>query len=563
MQLEYEIPTPFVFQIAQPWILYNGRLFQVGDESIDVEEKEEDIETQGLTEEAQASDRLFLDSSSYSLEEIETAAGLEGLFYEKNARAIEHFQEDYMRRAVNNEFISRNSLDQELRRNKVLSLLIHKILPVITNFSLDDQVNRLIMEEEGISTASQEQNFLNILATQAGNSSRRRAQSTQPAENYPREVQRDMQEQKRRLVERINSEYRQFEIAHQDAPRSDERESSILSRLSQEIERNIGRRSRSRSVEDRYSPLQDGSILTSQLFPDRNIMCYSGGIYELASAADWASYFEGHITSRFMGRLRRLPKTATPQEIYNLIRDNLQEVEKRYQSRILNKLRSAHVKINDEYYFPILFQDDDINAVELLYKKLIEKQVKLSAIDHNEFQTAQMCEISRQREQLSRIADLTNFELNGAGYEYKDGRYWAFVTTPEFALKSPHISSERRYLPFRPAKIGVSISYDSSRDKFIIGDPVVMNQYKHPFLSGYSSMQQICLGHYHSSDARNLPVEQAVLTLLTKAKENILMGYRSGSNPYKRLTSEYFSEGWMTKREMERRGLVCLNDFSN
>ena len=57
-----------------------------------------------------------------------------------------------------------------------------------------------------------------------------------------------------------------------------------------------------------------------------------------------------------------------------------------------------------------------------------------------------------------------------------------------------------------------------------------------------------------------MPIEQKVLTLLSQAKKTLMMGYRTGRNPYIKLHKENW-RNWLTKEEVEARGLVCLNEF--
>lgn len=523
MELEFDLPTPLVFTIGEPWILYRGRLYQTGDPMEDV------------------SDNYFeLNGMKFGLGEIATPKRLEELYFLRHSDGIERASQDYMRRAANTEYRSKKAIEEELGRNKVLSLLITKVLPVITNFNADEKISRMIEEEQGI---EHEGSFLDQMLTNTG-SARSGYHSSDSAA-----VQRDAQNQKARLLENIARQYGQFEISNNGFQQAN----GIIDQLSQAIENRIGAE---------ISPLLDGSILSSQIFPGRNIMYYKKGIYELVEAREWIGYFRQFIEPGFYRRLQRIPASREPDEIYDIIKENLQLVEKRYLSRLINKLKTSKLKISGRYYFPILMQGENLDEVLSLYKKLIEKQVKLAAVEHNEFQTLQMSEIARQREQLSRIADLHSFELNGAGYELKDGGYYVYVTTPEFALKSPHFSDAKHYLPFPPAKIGVKVSYDNYAEKYVIGNPLVMNQYRHPFLSARASMQQICLGSYKPSSARVLQPDQAIQTLLSKAQEIIMMGYRRGNNPYQsnELTKDRW-RSWITKREMERRGLVCLNDF--
>jgi hypothetical protein len=356
-----------------------------------------------------------------------------------------------------------------------------------------------------------------------------------------------------RNVEKINREYRNYERGH--SLNSIGAEETSLHSLNQLLA-NEGEGTAY------INQLDDGSILNTHVLPGRKVMFYNNKIHELVNATEWISYFQRYIDRRFYRRLQSFPSSNHPQELYDIIRENKSLIEKRYVSRILNKLQTTLIKLEGNYYFPITLDNDNSEEVPSLYKKLIEKEIKLRAVEHNEFQTIQMYEISKQREQLARIANLEKFDLNGAGFERRESVYYAYVTTTPYALKSPHIDDERKYLPMPPAKIGVSITYSQyGQGQFIIGKPVVMNMYKHPFLPQRAEMQGICLGQYHLDYRSFSSPEESVMNLLSKAKEIILMGYRTGSNPYVHLHKSNW-RGWITKEEVQERGLVCLNDFS-
>lgn len=533
MQLEFNLPTPLAFLIAEPWILYKGRLFQPA-ESI------EDL----------ADDYVEFNNGKLNLEEIESPKGLEELYFIKYSREIERFESQFMRRAANAEYRSASVIEQELGRNKILSLLVTKVLPVITNFNLDDQLSKMIEEEQG---RAHQDNFIEIMASNS-----RRRSSSSSSSRQSANIERELQRQKQSLIDTISREYRQFEVERNTNNHNAEPRNAVLSQLAHAIE------SRGAHVQE-ITPLEDGSILTSHIFPGRNIMFYNNGIYELVTVPEWISYFQQHINPGLYRTLQRTPATRHPHEVYDQIKENLSQVEKMYLSSLMNKLKTSMVKLEGKYYLPILMKEDKADVILLLYKKLIEKEVKLKAIEHNEFQAVQMYEISKQREQLERIANLDRFDLNGAGYEKQNDVYYVYVTTPEYALKSPHIRGEKRYLPMPPAKIGVGVYYDSHSRRIVVSNPVIMNRYRHPFIPYRGEpMYGICLGTYDPSRAKHKPPEEAIMTLLSKSKEIILMGYRRGSSPYPdNSLKESLWRGWITKREVERRGLVCLNEFDD
>ena len=527
MELEFNLPKPLVFEIAEPWIIYGGRIFQP--ESPVGFANDNYIELNGKT---------------FLLNEVEIPIRLEELYFIRYKDVIEEFEKDYMKKAISTEYISKKSIEEQIGTNKVLSMLVTDVLPVITHFSLEDRISEIIDKEKGVSHGT---NFIDVMASQTYHSDNLHINRDTSSSS----LRSELRKQKDYLIKSISKEYKKYEINHTNR-RSNH--NSVMDQLVKEIERNI--------PSPNNQQFEDGSILNTQIFPKRNSMYYNKDIYELIDSSEWVSYFEKYIDPNFYKTINCVPSSMDPKLVYKTIRDGSHLIHRKYLSRLLNKFESSKLKINGSYYFPILMQDEKINDMIILYKKLIEKQVKLKAIEHNEFQAVQIYEISKQREQISKIVNLDSFELNGAGYEKKSRTYYVYVTTPPYALKSPHIYDSRKYLPMNPAKIGVEVSYDNSSMNFNIDNPVVMNLYKHPFLEKRSAMQAICLGKYSPSSARRLPPAQAIMTLLSKAKENIMMGYRSGSNPYIPLEKENW-RGWITKDEVERRGLVCINDFDD
>ena len=564
MDLEFDLPKPLAFLLAQPWILHEGRIYQPG-----------------RIEGGEAENYIELNSKKFSLAEIETAKGLEDFYFLKNAQDIERCEQEYMQRAVNTEFRSTENINRELSRNKVLHLLVDKVLPVITRFNTDDQLTMLIEEEEnGVAHNDNpnNDNFINAMAEAVSNQTQRdnRNRNTQDADGA---MQRELQQQKRRLVSAINQEYAQYE--HQPARQRRQRretidttrnaQGAVLDQLAQAIEStyaNVAPRN-ARQERQRAQPLRDNSILTSHLFPQRNIMAYANGVHDLVTAAEWISYFEEHIERGFYRQLQGMSPSRDPDEIYETIKNRKDQVEKRYLSRLILKLQTSRLKISGDFFFPIKIEEQSLDGIEQVYKKLMEKDIKLKAIDHHEFQTEQLAQIQSQREALSRIANLEKFDMEGAGYEKIGEEYFAYVTTPEYALKGIRVNGPDNYLPMAPAKVGVSVSYRNNQ--FVIGNPVIMNDYQHPFLFGMGrhSMRQICLGTYayrnnpyrRDGTMRSAVPEKRILDLLSKATEILMMGYVTGRGEHIRVDKHNFS-GWTTKQEIERRGLPCYNDFT-
>ena len=225
-----------------------------------------------------------------------------------------------------------------------------------------------------------------------------------------------------------------------------------------------------------------------------------------------------------------------------------------YQKRIRNKIISSRINIDGKSYIPLYSEKSD--GIIQKYKKLIEREIKIEAVEENADQTLKLADLAKQRKSLEDLAKKNKFEKNGAGFEKKSSSYYVYVKTGKFAMKSPH---NKNYYVFPEAKIGVQIRYSSGR--FIVDPPVVMNSYKHPFLSGTGSMQRICLGHFRSSDAiRGKSTEESTRILLDAGRKNIVMGYVTGGNPYKSLNNNNFSGYKKSKAYIQKNKIPCLNE---
>ena len=124
MNLEYEIPKPLVFKIADPLIIYKGNLFQTGQ-----------------VDETLVNNYFDLNGLRFELDEIETPKRLEDLLFKNHAVEFERIQQQYIQSAIRTEYQSREQINSEIRQNKILHLLITKVLPNITNHNILNSIN--------------------------------------------------------------------------------------------------------------------------------------------------------------------------------------------------------------------------------------------------------------------------------------------------------------------------------------------------------------------------------------------------------------------------------------
>jgi len=512
-----ELPSPYIFTIESPVVVFNGRLYHSTNQT------------------QQDNQFIIIGESKYSLEEISKPKELEDLYFEHNGELIEQLKREYISGDMHTNYISRDDIQRQLDTNRTLKVLITEILPVITSVRLDNQIDAALSDKSYDSN----QDLEGLISDISTNTGRRRTSDTQATDTRV-DAQR-ARRTRERIISQIESEYAQLIRPFQTTRRN-----SIDSRIAREL--NI--------TSEQLSYLDDSSIFNTELTGGANFLRIDNKIYQLSTVGEFFKEFEsgGHIEREYLRTIIRTDPSTDPLEVKEDVRRHYQNVSHSVLSRIMNKLSSMRLKINGKFYIPLYTEKSDSMLSD--YKKLIEKKIKIESVNHDEFQERALEKITAEKEQLEKLINTDKYEINGAGFEKKDGLYYAFITTPEYVLRSPH---NDEYYKFSSAKIGVSIQ--AGYNGLEIGNPIVMNSYKHPFLSDSCGMQSICLGDYNPSNAKRLPSGHAVLTLLTKAQENLMMGYRTGRNPYHALQGEYFRSKRISELEFKRSGLVCLNDF--
>jgi len=549
MSIRMNIPTPYVFQIDTPLIIFNRRLIQPNKKT-------------------ESNDNyLELTGNKYSLDEICTPKELERLYLRHNREDFESHESRYIREKLDTEFKSKDFLKKELEQNKVLSLIVNQVLPEITAQRLEEGIDQILKEHNEEQMANHR--VRSQRATdydsddEASSQSQRQSRATQ---RFSRELLEQIRKTKEQLLKQLDEEYKAHERIKPQTRQAqrmrqragiEDRVADILMERDRRYSQDIPQRS--------FSRLDDDSILNNSLVKE-NLMFIGEKVYDIVSVQEFISYFKEHMSPQLYQNLQRFSPDTHPDQVNRYIRENILNIEKKCRSRIRNKLREAKLRINSSYYLPFFREDSSSFRNDLVtkYKKLIEKKIKADAIEHYEFQAQEVQRLAEEKKELEKIAKVRDYERKGAGFSVRDGYYYVFVTTPPYALKSPHERGAEKYVVFAPAKIGVRVRFvDGS---FEISNPMVMHHYKHPFLgssSSNSSYNSICLGSGGSDVServRRLSPDQTIIRLLDQGKKTIMMGYRTGSGPHHHLSSD-MGYRFITKQEVEGKGLVCLNDF--
>lgn len=513
---QMELPTPYIFTLESPIITFKGRLYQPGIETL-------------------RDDNYFdTGNAKYELNEISKPIELEELYYTHEKETLEQFKREFSNQRLNSTYMSNEEIQRQLGDNSTLKLLITEILPVITSIRVDNQINAALNDQSYEKSSELEELIQNINTNSRTN--RRNTSSNSSNSNNSHNAERAKEE----LIRQVNREYNNLVRR----PTENRLEGQILTVLENNSE-----------TREAMTIFNDNSIYNTELTGGSNFLRLEDSVYELVTTSKLMEEFRSNIDQHYYQQLTQIPATKDPLEVLQYVRENYQYVRHAVKSRIRNKLKSTKVKIGEQYLIPLFVEETSYMLDD--YKKLTEKKLKIDAINHEEFQAQTIARIQEEEEQLEKLINTNKYEINGAGFEKRSGEYYAYITTPEYILRSPH---NNNYYKFPKAKVGVTIRA-SGRNSLTIGDPIVMNRYSHPFLSDSSSMQRLCMGNYSTSHARKLNPGQAVLTLLTKAHENLMMGYRTGSNPYKKLNNESFSNKKISEAQFRNSGLACLNDY--
>jgi len=497
-------PEQYVFALDTPLIVHNGRLLQPGEET------------------NANNNYIELGAKRLTLEERATPRQLEDLYHEHNRDKVDQLQAWLTQEYFQQDFQSRAQIEQQQRRNKVLTLIVEKILPVLTADQLEDRI------EEFVDDGPHE------------------VQETEQDIQIPANVLREVQEIKRRRIQEIEAEHIQYQFDAEELPRESEVDERIYSML--------------RGPRGQFTRLNEPSAIT-ELLGRYNVMIIDDKTYTLDTVPEFLAYFQEGIHEGFFAQTQEFSPSRDPIQIIDVIKQNIEAVEHKYRSRIINKLRSSHVKIDGSYFFPIFWQKTE--ELRNRHIKLAEKRITIEALEHGEYQTSLTHHLAQEVNRLEQAARSTRYERNGAGFLNQDSSYYVYITTPPYALVSPHLRAEPKYIAFPPAKIGVRIKTAGSG--FEIGDVLLIEPYRHPFVGDRRAFYPICFGRWTRNNIPNFarkPPEEKVVDLLAQGKKTLMMGYRTGGNPYPHnsLRRERWDR-WITKEQVEQQGLVCLNEF--
>jgi len=537
------LPRQYLFQLDTPLIIFNNRLIQP--KSLTTEENNNYIQFY---------------SNIFSLEEIITPKKLENLYFKHYASEIQNLEQDVMRSYFNKDYLSKQKILSDINQNKVLNLLVKKVLPIITAEKMENEIDDILSEDNSHShsnrsTSNSTNNSVNI-------------------EELPESLRREIDSIKNDLILKINNEYNKYKLNPEKIISNSNKNDYVDNQISN-IFSNILNPSQDNYNDSeliKFPILNEDSSLKDYI-SDNKFMIINGNTYSLLPIKEIISFFKKSIKPDFYRQTQNFGLNLNPVEIVRILENNKQHIDHKYFSRIVNKIKTSKLRINGQYYIPLFW--DKTSEFAKIYDKFMEKKIKIDAVDHNAYQTRVLHTLAKEKAKLESIINQRDYVKNNAGFKKIQGGYTVFVKTPAYALKSPHLRADNCYVPFAPASIGVNVSvvnsssygynYNTSEGStFQVQGPFIMHSYKHPFLGDASEGKSICLGEWsdnNQSRLNSMSAEQKILTLLEQGKKTLLMGYRTGGNPYIPLQRARWSN-WLTLEEVERRGLLVLNDFS-
>jgi len=130
---------------------------------------------------------------------------------------------------------------------------------------------------------------------------------------------------------------------------------------------------------------------------------------------------------------------------------------------------------------------------------------------------------------------------NNTGFKKSDNGFFIYTKTPEYILWE-HVND--RYYRFRPAEVGVRISYDSLGG-LKVSFPLVLNRYKHPALSDIGQSHQfICFSNFDRSSVNGSRPVSTITMFLNHGCRMLMSNYCSDGNAFHDLESEAYESSF-------------------
>lgn len=128
--------------------------------------------------------------------------------------------------------------------------------------------------------------------------------------------------------------------------------------------------------------LDDNSVLNSEMKGCERLLLLDGKVYDLLTQKEFVSMFQRSMEPTFYRNLIAACESATPEEISKMFTENKDKVIRKVLPMVRNKIwhspRSFKLFLDGMYFIP-QFREDYSELIKV-YKKLLEKKVKIDAV---------------------------------------------------------------------------------------------------------------------------------------------------------------------------------------
>lgn len=125
-------------------------------------------------------------------------------------------------------------------------------------------------------------------------------------------------------------------------------------------------------------PVVQQALLCRHLLGHARMLRIHHKLFDLLTLREYLSIFKKAVDPPCYQRLQRVPDTATPEEMLQLIEESLDAIHAKARSPMRNKLASCRVVFNGVTLLPIY--QEDAEGLFASYAALLERQVKLDAL---------------------------------------------------------------------------------------------------------------------------------------------------------------------------------------
>jgi len=127
--------------------------------------------------------------------------------------------------------------------------------------------------------------------------------------------------------------------------------------------------------------LDDGSVFNSEVTGCERVLLLDRKVYELFTMQEYVAIFENSFDATFYQVLLNKCKTATPEEISQILTENRKKVHRKVFPRVRNKIwhseRSGKLYLDGTFWLPVY--RGKVEDVDGYYKKMLERKIKIDA----------------------------------------------------------------------------------------------------------------------------------------------------------------------------------------